>query len=676
MKVLYVITGQVDQRPFLSCIKSHKPTQVYLCPTTYRSQKLAENLRSEVKKNISLEIIPFSERFNTTAFSERSEFLRMIYDIGHREVKKGVSIRASQRVNQNGMSGWWFSGLSEQNPFQTDTHARLWRLVTIMDQISSLGINEVWMDRQDSILEGALRKAFRNIQIRFFQKNSLIERYKFSMIHLIFREQLRALKCWCEFSWRWISLRIKRVGDSRRFRGLRDGGMVAVTMFPYLNWGAAANGKFENKAYGVLQESLVENGIRVSWIAMYAPIDATRWSDATSLARQCNQRGENIIFEEEFLQLSSLIRVSGGYFKQLVKTLWHIRKYRKLFHWHFRDKFHVDLWPIFLSDFVTSFAGRELMAGLFHYHAFEKLIECLKAPSTVLYFAEMHGWENALNWWAAQRSHVKTVGMQHTIVPLLLFTYFQDPREFKQTSSLDQLPQPDFLGCVGEITKKLFQDNGWDSKKLFTLGAFRFHGALGKRREKVSDYSKRKKIIVPLSISNEENDEMLQWLYDAFNNDDIPVRVMLKPHPLNPIDERIKRLGLMLNPNVFETTDELLQALVPGSAMLIVKESSSVFWAIHHHIPVVVPCFFNIADLCPLSGLSNLAIYVHSPEALRLLSVKIVQGGYCVEKERYDAFIQDYFHVYPSKENYLSNLMSALETGKKQSSQQSQFIPS
>jgi surface carbohydrate biosynthesis protein (TIGR04326 family) len=303
--------------------------------------------------------------------------------------------------------------------------------------------------------------------------------------------------------------------------------------------------------------------------------------------------------------------------------------------------------------------GKVLLQGVIYYRCFSNIARQIPQGAKIMHFCEMQIWEKALNVACAKRKDILRVGLQHTIVPLLLLNYFNYPAELQGDDFINSVPRPNRIGCVGPITEDILSKSGWKKEQLFILGGFRFGDlALSQDIGLVPPAKRKKQIVVAFSLSPFENREIIRLLFDAFNDKKTDYRILLKGHPCDPLEETVRMMGLNLNPGVFEFTNTSLSQIVPESMGMVVKESSSCFWALRNNIPVIVPLLYSIIDLCPLSTLSKSVIYVHSPQEIYAAVEEVMQGVRHANAQEGAKFLDNYLNIYLKKSEYYQNIIS------------------
>jgi surface carbohydrate biosynthesis protein (TIGR04326 family) len=473
-------------------------------------------------------------------------------------------------------------------------------------------------------------------------------------------EILRVFKFLVELAVKIIEAKSNTWKHSSHGKTLRNSELFAVTMFPFLDESKLEEGKFENMAYGSLQEALEENHKKkICWLGMYAPINGCGWHKAVRLAKKIKEK-ETFFLLEEYLGLRDIFGVIGTYVRIATRCLISNKVQKRLF--FYRDPvtgLRVNLWEAFKKDYLSSFMGKVLISGIANYKAFSNFTQDLPEHAKVVYFAELHGWEKALNLACKEKKDVTCVGLQHTIVPLLLLTYFNHSQELKDQGYIKNTPLPDRLGCVGEITRDIFLQNHWPEKKLFISGGFRFRGFKNDNGAQKLKKQKRNQIIVAFSISPIENQEMFLLLLDAFKDKDPEFTVLFKSHPCESVEKMARDMHLAIDNRIFKFTDRPLDEIVPESKAMIVKQSSAAFWAIDNNIPVIIPHLYSLIDLCPLSGITDLGIYVKNANELFDACKKVILTSGDINADSYAGFLKRYLRFYSENKQYYESLATA-----------------
>lgn len=648
--VLLVLSERDDPRLLAKRILCEGVKKVFLCPVEYLANKLPSRIQEacSLESMVQFELVDFVEAFNRTSFALKDEYIAFIHAISEKKLSPGNTVKEYFSYPGKPFSLWWLSLIAEKNQFKSQSFTLFSKAITIARLQRSLGCHEIWCGKHAGVLNELLCLSRKQAGL-------------WEGLKIIAIEQLRVLRFACCLFKKMIDIRNFRRDFSVRKTKLREHGFALLTNFPDIDGKALQEGKFVNLTYGSIQKAIEENGRHdIAWFGIYGTINSSTWKQAIKIASSVKQAALFFMLEE-WLTFSSFLSIIMTYIRSAVRCLPILKHCRRLFeHYDPVSGRTFDFWSIHKKDFISSFSGKVLFWNITYYTIFANIAKALHGGTKVLYFAEMHGWEKALNIACSKRADITTVGLQHGSVPILLLNYFEHPEDLKGDDYLKYMPTPKYLGCLSPLTMNLFLRGEWKKEKLFVLGGFRFGGL--KNNGNVSPrYSMRKnQIIVPFSISSIGSREMLLLLYEAFNDKDLNFTVLLKTHPCYSMEKVIKKLGLKLNDKVFKFTNESLSIVTGESKLMIVKESSSVFWAIYHKTPVIIPRFYGIVDLCPLSGISDLGIYVNNPDELFKATLRAMEEEHAVSGEKYQEFLNSYLEIHEKDAQYYDNLIRAV----------------
>lgn len=628
MNTIIIISQEHDVDVVKALIPEYDQRTYFLCPVNYGLERqLKQWIALFEADGLSYHVLDFNRIYNEKAFIYKEKYLRFLYDLSETEFR-GKNIKEHLLLPFDQFSAWFLSLVYETNPYKSPAYTKFCKSNTVFDLIQDYKIENVILEQDGGSVQQFIQQLIPASQIIWVTKLIRKHHWKESLLYLIAFECLRICKYFLEAIYRKIYLKFSLKSLKSRWKNLEKSQSLAVTMFPLLDDDALQEGRFVNRAYAQLQPSLEKfSGGNFCWLAMFTKIEGLGWNDGVRFVRKINESGETLFLLEEFLTVKDFMKTIISYFLIFWSTLVNYKQYQNCFIYTLDKNSgkRVNIWRMFRYDFISSFLGKELLVELGYYYAFRNAFKKIADKANVYYFAEMHAWENALNFAVKKNKRLTSIGLQHTIVPLLLMNYFKDSREF-DVGNKDTFPKPNFLGCAGQVTRRLFIDNGWPGDQLFISGSFRFSSLMAGRREH-ERLANREQILVALSISDMENEEVLRLLADTFNDKKISYKILIKPHPCYDIAHSLKKLNIRLDENIFEISFSPLKDTVKLSKAMIVKESSSIFEALSLNIPVIVPNLFSIVDLCPLTKISSFVSYVHSKDELFTLVNRIISQG-------------------------------------------------
>lgn len=560
----------------------------------------------------------FIERFHNLAFSEKKKYLKYIYNLG----KNGL-INIFKFTGES-FSLWWFSLIAEKLTFKTDSYDRL------IFYLLSPEKKPIKKPIRKLIRESALFQFF----IGFYSLYSFIRKAIYAKIFI--------------------------KNFKRRQADLFNSDYTIVSYFPLLDKNKVENDVFENKYIAPFHRLLERKRKgKYAHVCMFVDIDRFNFKDAVRLVNRFSKT-QSIFLLEEFFKFRHIFSILFYYLYLSFLFIFNINRIKKNILYEYEGK-NYNVWHIFKNDFYTSFCGPILASSLWYIFIFKELTSRLKKNSKVICMCEMQWWEKALYIYAKKNGLI-SIGYQHTIVPELLLNYFNYPDEIgASTGESEKCPLPDYMATVGDIPADLFKKYGWPDERVFVWGAQRFESLKGIDKLFNPLEYKENYFICAFSISISEAERILLLLEKAFKEAVVNYKIYLKSHPAINLQQIIKKLGLKLNPEVFELTEVHLDRSMQKAKGIIVTESSSCLYALAFGSPVIVPRFENRIDCNPLSYISNIPIYADSAEDLRNICDQIVNLPESpVIDEQIKKFLNDYLYFPVSDSEYLDKIDSLI----------------
>ncbi|OGW84707.1 MAG: hypothetical protein A2987_06650 [Omnitrophica bacterium RIFCSPLOWO2_01_FULL_45_10] len=646
---LYVFddTSCIDK--FVRWSAKDKSGQIFLCPVTTNQDmvaltrtRLASLEASEVKT------LPYLDYFNKISFSERENFIKFISELGSKN-------NHHFKYKHSDFSVWWTSSIVEKNQWRDSSYHNLVKLLAILRLTDEHGIKEIMVDVGSPELSAAIMD---NGPVLGYKCTDFRHSKKKSPPFLIFVNFLKASKYWLYFMYKLIILSVNTRGQDSRKEILKNIRYAVFTYFPLVDKESSTQNRFVNKYYNALQSEL-EDRYRdgIIWFAITYNIGGLSFKKAVELGRRFNLRNGRIYFVEEWLTLidalSSLaeyVSFAGRFFKK-ISAFSEGLKY---------SNSQINIWSLFEDDFFSSFAGSALMNGIFFHKIFRNISNEIKEKTIVLYPLENKAWERALNFVFHERD-VKTVGILHTAISLLLlqfFDYRDDLREDLRTAS--SIPLPARIACYGKSSLELLKKSGWSDKKIFLLSAIRYQHLKEYLKSDIPWNNRENKVLVVLSVNRKELREMLIYIHQAFNGK-TDYQVILKEHYLYPVKLLVRSLGINFDSDTFVVSNDNIMNFLSSAKAAIVASSSAALESIAVGCPVIVPRLSSVVDMNPLSGVSDLAVYSNSPAHLR----KIVDDYMRREEgplahERRKNFIENYFDLTSTSDNLVERIENSL----------------
>lgn len=561
----------------------------------------------------------YIERFHKLAASEKGNFLKFIFEFGEKRVfRHDKNIKMLFKFPLGKISLWWFSRIAEKPTVKSDFYSNL---------ISFL-ISEKVETKQRN-LKGYLKET------PYY--------YFFDGVRYLFYLIIRSF---------YARLFIKKY--SERGKQLSTMDYIVVSYFPLIDEKKAKEVVFENRYIPSFHRALERRKKgRYAHICLPVSIDGHDYKSSINLINKFLENQSLFLVEEFFKPVHSILLLVY-YFYFFTLFILNKSKIRKEMVYKYESRGY-DVWPIFKNDFYHSFCGARSIASLYYILVFKEIISHVKKECKILCICEMQWWEKALYFYAKEKG-IMTIGYQHTTLSELWLDYFNDAREIIEEKGVETCPLPDYIATVGETTRKHLTNWGWPEDRVFVWGGLRFDALKGYRQINSNWQEKENYIVCTFSMSYSESTNLLFFLMQAFK-ENTGYKILLKSHPVLPIKNLTKTLNIEVNSAIFEFTDTPLDKIMSSAKGMIVTESSSPLYAIANGCPVIIPRFRNMLDLNPLSYVSDIPLYVYSPQELRETCDKIITTQNSpIPVEKCHKFLDNYLYFPDFEEGYLEKI--------------------
>ncbi|GEM_PF-4989464 len=553
-------------------------------------------------------------QFHDLSLSEKSKYIQFISRLGDDGLKRMFKFPGED------FSLWWFSLVAEKPPYKTDSYNRLILFL---------------LSKKDASVDAPNNKGSAKDVLCF---QCLLGIYEF------FRFLAKIL---------YIKLCLR--GFLSRKKRLSESDYVIVSYFPSIDNEAAKDNVFENQFIGPFHKLLDrDKKDGYSHILMQALIDDRGLRDAVKLARRFNEK-QSLFFVEEFFKIKHLFLFAYYYSYFLLKFIMNLDKIKKAAVYEHEGSSY-DIWHLMKNDFYRSFAGSNLAASIWYILLFKEIVGALNPKSRIVAVCEMQWWEKPLYIYARKRGLI-TVGYQHSVVPKLLLNYFNVEREMGNKDFVQNCPLPDYIATVGSIAAKQFIECGWQKDRIFIWGAQRFNSLKNIGTDGVPWKDRKDYIVAAFPIDVAESEKMLTMLDKAFKGRKYGIKIVLKGHPSQDLHKIVDRIGVKLSPEIFDYAAGSLSDTMRSSKGMIIAESSSAFYAVAQSLPVIIPRFMGKIDCNPLSYITDIPVYVYSPEALASACEDAVSSAPSAEyKKKCREIFNDYLYFPEDDHEYIEKV--------------------
>jgi len=632
-----------------------------LCPMTVdENVKLTVLRRLKEAGYYKIEILDYLSEFNRLSFEQREQYIEFIANLGLKNIYGHKNLKEYFKCPRRNWSFWWQSLIVEKNPLKSTAFKDLIRLEVILKFQQLYKYKKIIFNAEGNELAKSLADNGNNFNYSFYDFGNHKSIFWPIVVAL---NMIKASVYYLRIIFRsFFAKLILGNKDSHSFNKLASK-YLFVAPFPFADKASLLKEKYHNKFFAEFQKELdlkKINGI-YSFLGLAMVTDKVSYKSLLGLMKKIKSWQEGVSIDIEYLAIKDYIYMFFLYFYVCFKFLVILPMLIKRFSYFKSEK----IWPIFQRDWMKSFCGTTLIDNLFYYFVFAKAFNKLNSKQTVIYIAENLGWEKMLNIAAKESVNLKTVGYQHTVVPLQLLNYFNHSSEVKNQGHIKSVPLPDFIGCTGNIPAELLIKSGLSKEKVFIWGSMR-HRYLEDFMKNAYSWERRKNnVLVALPMEEKEAKEILSYACQAFKNQR-EIKVFIRGHYAGlSVGKLCKKYSLKIDQDIFIITREPLVELLQLVKVVVVGGSTVALEAIAAGAVPITPILSNTVDLNPLTGFSSCGIYVFSSSELKEEVDKIVVAtkssfsrSDCVN------LIERYFYFLKDDETFLSRLEKTINSKK------------
>jgi len=197
----------------------------------------------------------------------------------------------------------------------------------------------------------------------------------------------------------------------------------------------------------------------------------------------------------------------------------------------------IDAYDLLREDLIQSLIGGGIERHLLAYDASKRYLS-LRKPKLFISFLESYPFSRAV--FAAFKTYstqTKLVALQHaSITPLKLwFSWTQS-----DVTGSHPLPVADLFICHGDMSKRIFEENGVPAERIVITGDWRTDHLFSARVRTGTDKSNRPRILIAGTYDSEDSEALIKISAEAFRNQ-TDYDVVIRSHPncdLRPISGR------------------------------------------------------------------------------------------------------------------------------------------
>ena len=464
----------------------------------------------------------------------RSQFTSLIHDLGQNYIDNK---RTTDHFKiSTGFSLWWMSLLNEKANFAKSLYlSDVIKLYAFFDWLESKIIDKVHLVSPNKNLSQSLANlcATRDIPFAFTRLQSKPNsKHVFLRIFSRFPFELQALVWLVKYiSGRW-GLRGAGVAKWKQTKS----NVTFVSYLSNLDKVSTEKGHYKSKYWSNLPNELNDINHKLNFIHIFVPSsvvpNARTAKCALNKFNNQSQDKQSHVALDSFLSLNVVYKTIKDWFGITIKTRLLYQKFLVI------DNNGLDFSSLFSFDFYDSFCGKTAMSNCLHFNLLFEALRYLPTQQYCVYLQENMDWEFALIWIWKLLGHKTIIGYPHTTVRFWDLRYFFDLRCFQNVSSRT-LPIPDKIAVNGNLAKQCLLEFGYPPEYLIEVEATRFGHLLSAPKNLLSPSSNLFCICILLDCMNNVNSRQISVLLDALQQLDYTFRIIVKPHPLLPVDESL-----------------------------------------------------------------------------------------------------------------------------------------
>ena len=585
-------------------------------------------LWSQYNLENSIDLVSLPEYIEKNASLLKTRYLAWVYALGLAKISTATVIQ-KLKIREN-LSYWWMTPLAEKFNFSRSPQITdAIRVMAFEEWNRSAQIKSMILVTNNISLVKSLQIYCRDKKIEFKWRRSpdpAVKKSFKSKIYRVIPSRLKAIMWLLRYFMKRWSCRNTGIAEWRN----SDAKITFFSYFDYQTFNSALEGGLKSNYWGDLPRILQAANKQSNWLHILA--DSPKLFGANSqqtLVKQlknANSSNQNHVLLDSFLSFKIFFKTIKDWCyiqKQLKKVE------KELSRTHSEN---LEIWPFFRNEYEKTSQGIRAIENILNLNLFEKACLLLPEQDIGVYLFEQQPWEFALISSWKRNKHKKLIGAQHTTVLFWDLRYFNDPRVYKDVDPL-HLPVPDKIGVNGPLSMTTLSNAGY-LKSILTLTEALRYQYIEKYRGKIKTKNNAKlvTILVLGDYSLKNTYHQIKILEQAIELLNFKPRIIMRPHPFCPIDNR--------DFNMLEATKLTLPELLVEVDMVYASASTSA--AVDAYcmgLPVVSVLEPEKLNLSPLRGIPGVS-FVDTPKKL----AKFIEHVHVDEREpnvKIEFFTQD-----------------------------------
>lgn len=508
---------------------------------------------------------------------------------------------------------WWLTSLSEKNPYVSDVFLNLCYLSISLAYIRNNPSNLIVVCESPALIQA----------LKINLENEKLDVRSYITTSTIIQKNLNAY-LWLILKKGWFFGRyIMRVILARLFawmtrsRRVKNGSLEFTIIHSWTDERSFSESTHYTDVYcGELGRELERRGENVIYLANILPT-MNYWRAVQKLM----PTEDNVVLLEEYISISDIVRTLfiTGRMKRSIANI--------------PDFLGMDVTDLIVSALQDDHLNTRAEQSLLSYYGSKRMGDCYQI-STFIYTFENHIHEKMLCL-GLRKSTPDTIitGYAHSVVIPMYTSYSVS------ASEKNHIPLPDRMVVNGKRPRDVLVASGFDMNSVSIGGAVRY-ASIFKIKTQDLDQTRRNHhtILVTPTSGILETVELVSKILSAFEHESA-IEVLIKPHPILPID-RLKS-ALPLLPSHIRLDERSIDELLADSSILIYTETTVSIEALARGIPVLHVASDVRIDMNPLEGYDS-APSVSRPEDIRTFVYRLISMG-DRWKERYSEIASEFF---------------------------------
>lgn len=384
-----------------------------------------------------------------------------------------------------------------------------------------------------------------------------------------------------------VKVIIRKLRYPKEIKIQADSKLTIITYFPGIDADREKKGVFYSNYWGPLNDYIQELRMPVNWIWIYSK-QQFNFNEAVNIQQRLNSKSDttrsSFRFMENNLDFTSLFSVLKEYICISLKGYLIKKRIKEKFT---RSGSKVNFFPIISKEWADSFWGHSAMMNYLIAASFKNL-QLSDSTKIVLYVWENQPWEQSL---LAQKKifpNVKFYGSVHTPANASLLNLKVFPGNKEELEIKNGRKFPDYICAPSNIARKVLIEGGWPSSHVIVTEALRYIESLKNfDAQQIMKEGQLKTLLVVTGSIRKEVYDQLKILVEFEKNFGVFFdKVIIKPHPLIPVEGILENLGKISN---VEITHSHIKNLWEKSSIIYTANSTSVgLEAYYLGLPLVI----------------------------------------------------------------------------------------